>query len=496
MPSTLYAIGDSPRAHRANNHGRKRALIDTAPPWAKWKGSRAGRAIRFIEGCLRFPTGIDYGKSFKLAPFQCHIIEELLAEDCRTGGLQICRGNAKSTLTAAIGLWALVTEEDAPQVPLVAFNARHADRTLFTPIRNMLGYSPMVADYCVLYNNMNDKRLYSQWNNGELYPLPANEDALQGLNPTVAIIDEAQTVPDHILWAVRQGAGKRPDSVTLAIGTPGPEQASALYRMRELAAAEAGVKWVEYSAPPDCDVNDRAAWALANPALEAGFLDIRVIEDEAKAIALDHPGARAMFRMYRLGHWVEGSSGWLPPGSFDDCPYSEPLDEGAEVVLAVDGTYRRSTAVMLAKVGSGELHFGWAAEQASDEQLADVLEEAFSKYQVVELVHFPKVRRELIKKLEDAHICDVMPWKGLTIEEISSANEMHRAVVERRLAHDHNPLLIEQMGNVHARVTEDGLRLSRPLDDGKWIDVANAARMAWWRALARESDTPQMFTVG
>lgn len=478
-----------------NQHARKQAARVDKPLWASWRGSRVGRCVRWIETYLNLPTGVSYGRSFKLADYQHDILEILLADEVRTGGLQICRGNAKSTLIAALGLWALVTEEDSPQVPLVAYNARHAERTLFTPIKTMLRYSPQINDYVVVYNNQADKRILSAWNNGELYPLPASEEALQGLNPTVGIVDEAQTVEDSTLWALRQGAGKRPRSLILAIGTPGPDHQSALYRMRELAANDAGVTWAEYSAPLDCDLNDRAAWHEANPALAAGILDLRVIEDEARAVALDHPGARAMFRMYRLGHWVEGAAGWLPPGCWEACPSADKLTDGTDVVLAVDGTYRRSTAIVLATVGDADLHFGWAAEQASDDEVRAVIDEAMARYNVVEIVHFPKVRSELLRHYEEEGDTELHPWKGFNAEEVTSANEFHRAVVEQRIRHDHNETLNEHMNNVHARITQDGLRLTRPLDDGRWIDAAMAARMAWWRAIALEPTGPRIFVM-
>jgi phage terminase large subunit-like protein len=165
------------------------------------------------------------------------------------------------------------------------------------------------------------------------------------------------------------------------------------------------------------------------------------------------------------------------------------------VILAIDGTYRRSTAIVLATVPDAEIIYGWSAEQANDEEVRAVIDEALATYNVVEIVHFPKVRRELLKHYEETADADVVPWKGFLVEEVTSANEMHRAIVERRLAHDHHPTLMEHMSNVHARVTEDGLRLSRPLEDGKWIDAAMAARMAWWRAMAYEGDSVRLFAM-
>ena len=66
----------------------------------------------------------------------------MLADGVRVGGLQIPRGNAKSTLWAAVALWALCDDPDAPQVPLVGFNGLQVQTTLWRPIQRMVALSP------------------------------------------------------------------------------------------------------------------------------------------------------------------------------------------------------------------------------------------------------------------------------------------------------------------------------------------------------------------
>src|SRR5262245_30920500 len=132
MPTTGALTVDRAPRGVGSRTGERRAAPDTRvirarPPWRAWKTrSRAGRAIRWIETYCRIPSGVGTGQLMKLRRFQRDSLEELLADDVRTGGLQIPRGNAKSTLWAAVGLWAVSDGEDTPQVPLVAFNGLQA----------------------------------------------------------------------------------------------------------------------------------------------------------------------------------------------------------------------------------------------------------------------------------------------------------------------------------------------------------------------------------
>ena len=171
-----------------------------------------------------------------LAPFQKHAIETLLAPGVRTGGLQIPRGNAKSTLWAAVGLWAACDHDDMPQVPITAYNSLQAGRTLFAPLSRMVELNPELSNRCAVYSST-ERKIMSIWNRGEVLPLPADVERLQGLNPTIALVDEAETVEIDVFNALAQGAGKRAESLVLAIGTPAPEaQSRTLFVFRERGA--------------------------------------------------------------------------------------------------------------------------------------------------------------------------------------------------------------------------------------------------------------------
>lgn len=474
--------------------GERRSALDvrvdrSAPPWRRWRTrSRAARCIRFLETYCRIPSGVGAGGLIRLARFQKRAIDELLAGNVRTAGEQIPRGNAKSTLWAAVGLWAVADLEDAPQVPLVAFNGLQAMRTLFRPARRMVQLDPELSARLVPYSSSSDRRIWSPWNDGELYPLPADENRLQGLNPSVALVDESQTIDPAVLFAIEQGAGKRAESLVLAIGTPAPDaQSSALFDLRARAAEGARVAWIEYAADAGCRIDDRRQWRKANPGIDAGILSIDVLEVELTAVP------EPLFRMYRLGQWIDHTeTGWLPAGSWDACPFVDVPPDGTEIILALAGTWHSSIAV----VGStldGAVFLGFAADAADDDELELVLADAWPRWLVRGLVVAPRTRATLVRRLIDGGL-PVEVWPSRADLEVESSTEFRRAIVEGRIGHDHAPLLAEHVGNLVGTAGPDGaLRLTAPAD-GREVDAARAARMAWWRAVeANETPAPAIY---
>ena len=465
-------------ADRERYSGGVVGLDADLPPWRAWRTrSRAARAIRWIEAYCRVPSGPLTGQPIRLHRFQREQLEQMLADGVRVGGLQIPRGNAKSTLWAAVALWALCDDPDAPQVPLVGFNGLSVQTTLWRPIQRMVSLEPELGGRVRVFKSSADRRALCAWNGGELLPMPAHVDRLQGLNPSVALVDEAQTVTPEVWSALVQGAGKRDASLVLAIGTPAPGgHDSALAGLRAQALGGAPVAWREHAAEAGCRIDDHAEWRRANPGIAAGLLRVDQLEAELGLVS------EAEFRCYRLGQWVDAVvSSWLPSGAWEACPTAGAPVDGSEVVLALAGTWSSSVAIVGA-TPDGETFLAYAADAATDDELADVFAKAAARWRVVEVVVAPRQRSGLIPRLAEGGLT-VDVWPNRVELEVTSATEWRRAIVEGRVVHDHHPLLAEHVAGSVARSTGDGsLRLTQP-DDGRPVDAARAARMAWWRAL-------------
>lgn len=465
----LTAKGPKPKLH----------LIEI-PPWAGWKkSSESSRAIRWIEEYVPVTTGHGAGDMMKLAGFQKGLIRNLY--DNLATFVSIPAANGKSTLLAAVGVERLCRGDAYVEVDVLA-TKRDQAAIIVEAAKRIVESVPELVDRCAWYADAGV--LEFRPTGSRLTAHPARLSSLQGLDYSLAIVDEVGFADDPLIEALIARLAKRPDARLIGIGTPGFEP-NFLFRMRQEAADGAlppGVTFIEYAAPPGTDIYDRQAWRAANPALGAGFMRADALEVQAALMP------ERAFRIYHLGQWTEATSGWLPPGAWQACPHAEAPPDGAEVVIAVEGTYRRTLAVEGCTLDGATFHL-WAAEAATDDELARVLEAAAERWDVIEVTHPKRIRTKLFARLGAGGL-PLRPWDATPDVEASSANELHRAIMDGRIAHDHDELVADHVDRLAVRTAVDGsLRLVRP-DTGEAVDAALAARAAYWRASVLADEMP------
>ena len=372
-----------------------------------------------------------------------------------------------------IGLERIARGDDYAEVDVIATKLGQAQEVVLAAAR-MAEREPELASRCALYEDSTELRFRPT--GSRLRAQSARLRSLEGLNFNLGIVYEVGFAGDDQIESLLARLGKRADAHLLGIGTPGFDP-NMLWRIRRDAAEgdlPPGTTYVEYAADEGCAVDDRRAWRQANPALAAGFLAPAALELQAALMP------EAKFRVYHLGQWIDQSEAWLPAGAWESCPYVAPPAPGSEVVLAVEGTYQRTVAVCGSGL-DGSVFFGWSAERANDDELQRVLERACEQWQVLEIVHNRRIRTSLFRRLRDVGM-PLVPAPTAIDVEASSANELYRAVIEQRLAHDHDEMLASHMQALRVRFLADGsLRLVRP-DSGDQVDAGLAARNAWWRA--------------
>ena len=460
--------------------GARRPLqLVELPAWHGWRyKSLPSRVCRWIEEFVRVPTGYGAGLPMRLAGFQRRIIETL--SESRAAVVSLPAGNGKTTLLAAIALERICRGDDYVEVDVVATKQDQAGLLVETAKR-MVEASPALVPLCAF--SADSGTLDYRVTGSRLRAHPAKLSAVQGLNFSVAIIDEIGFASDEVVASLLARVGKRPDAALIGIGTPGLEP-NVMFRLRERAGELAAVRfsYLEWSAPPGCDVGDRRAWERANPALKAGFLGADALAMQA-ALLPEHE-----FRVYHLGQWVNGvTHSWLPVGAWEACPLMEAPPAGTDVVLGLAGTWTSSVALVGATL-DGALFVAWASEVATDDELQGVFEAAAQRWRVVEVVVAPRQRSNLIPRLVEAGL-EVEVWPNRVDVEVSSATEWRRAIVEGRVPHDHHQLLGGHVAASVARSTSDGSLRLVPPDDGRPVDAARAARMAWSRAVDLGADS-------
>jgi hypothetical protein len=178
----------------------------------------------------------------------------------RQGLVAIPAGNGKSTLAAALGLFGLLADGvEGARVLVVASDERQAGIILRTAKRMVELDDELAARVQTFADHLLEPRTDSVF-----MALPADPGALQGWDPSLAIVDELHVVTDDTFEAMAARAGKRDRSLLLAISTPPRVGDDGV--MRRLvdhgrAGADPSFYFAEFAAPAGCPVDDEQTWA-------------------------------------------------------------------------------------------------------------------------------------------------------------------------------------------------------------------------------------------
>jgi phage terminase large subunit-like protein len=131
----------------------------------------------------------------------------------------------------------------------------------------------------------------------------------------LAILDEVGQVvgpKDDFISAITSAQGAYSNPLLIAISTQAPTDADlfSTWIDAQKNAPDPRVVCHVYEAPADCEIDDRNAWAAANPALGV----FRSIDDVAKQakLAIDIPSNEPSFRNLILNQRCESSSPFVP----------------------------------------------------------------------------------------------------------------------------------------------------------------------------------------
>lgn len=280
--------------------------------------TRGEKVIAFIEKFLRVPEGAKVGEPIKLADFQRRFILAVYDNPAgtRRAYLAIARKNGKSALIACILLAHLVGPEAKQNSQLVS-GARSRDQAalVFQLASKMVQLSPELSKLVRIVPS--GKRLIGLPMNTEFRALAADGTTAHGLSPVLAILDEVGQVKgpqDDFADAITTAQGAHDEPLLIAISTQAPTDRdlfSVWLDDAERSGDPAIVSHV-YAAPEGCELDDRAAWKAANPALGL-FRSVRDVEEQA-AQAQRMPSSENTFRVLTLNQRVNMVSAFVSPG--------------------------------------------------------------------------------------------------------------------------------------------------------------------------------------
>jgi phage terminase large subunit-like protein len=466
-----------------------KSAVDDSPLPLRGSRRRELAVSRFATDYVRVPRGHGARKPLRLRRWQRSLIAATwdARPRPRLAGWMLPRGQGKSSLTAVLALYELLAGAEGAQVVVVATDERQAG-IVHRVASRMVELHPELEVRVQQYADA----LTVPARGSSFQVLPAVPKRLEGLDFTLAIVDEAGRVDQEVYEVVALATGKQQASVVLAIGTPGPElDQTVLGRLRTHAIDhpdDPSLVWREHSAagfehhPVGC----RHCWELANPAL-GDFLAMDGLE------AVLPPKMReASFRRARLCQLTDQlEEAWLPPSAWSGCTdATRSIPDGAEVVLAFDGSFNGDTTVLVVASVDQHPHLDlvelWeaAGRQVPIIDVEAAIQAACRRWRVLEIAADPFRWARSLQLLEGEGL-PILEYPQSPGRMSPATARFYEAVVNGALTHSGDSRLARHIGNAVLREDARGARLAKERKDSpRRIDAAVAAVMAHDRAAA------------
>lgn len=521
---------------RGPGAGRLKAAAQHAPaishhPWEKEGMPPEERVLAFLQS-LPVVSGLKAGEQMELLPFQEQFvrgiygnIDDLGRRRVRLAALSVARGNGKSALLAGLSLVHLLGPMGEPYAECYAAALdREQAGVLYRMTRAYIEATPWMAARVNIrdwHKQIEDEETRSIWT-----ALTSDARKAHGLAPSFWIADEVAQWKSRELWDnLATGMGKRAEALGVTIST---QAADDLHFFSEMLDGEPEpTTYVQlHTAPKECKLDDRDAWAAANPAL-GSFVNEEQFSDAAER-AIRSKSFEPSFRLLNLNQRVAAEGRFIDEVDWDanEDEFTAADLEGEPCFGGLDlSSTRDLTAFSLWFPESGRLltwHWvpedtiferaerdrvpydrwaqdGWiekTAGRATDRvavarRLADV-RQSFD----VKGIAFDRWRFEdLGKLLSDEGI-------ELPMEEFvpgfktyaPACDAFERAILEKNMKHNGNPVLRWQAGNVIVETDPAGNRKPTKSKSIDRIDGIVSAIMACGLA-AREMEPSATFDM-
>jgi phage terminase large subunit-like protein len=248
----------------------------------------------------------------------------------------------------------------------------------------------------------------------------------RGFSGDLVVLDEAMTLPVETMGALFPTMSARQNPQLVYTATAGDGSAEVLADVRERGIrGDAGLAYVEYSAgdPDDhvgdrVNLDDRAEWRRANPAMDSGRITEEFIDQERRALS-DEQFARERLCLWTVGqrisvidsdHWqgLIGDSRKAGEPQLAAIAWDAPPEKGVvSVGLATDrGDGKRHLDLIEYRTGSK-----WAAPRLAElVRKGRPVHVAYGKNSPAASLH-----DEIVSELEDKKI-DVFGFAGVDVK--------------------------------------------------------------------------------
>jgi len=271
-------------------HGRERGLA--------WDLDAALRFINFCRHVLRLDKGQFEGKPFILEPAQAFILGSIYGWKKANGFrrfrrvyVEMGKGNGKSPMAAAIGMYALVADGEAQAEVYAGASMKSQAMVIFRSATMMYLQSP------ILIKKLKPSGVEPIWNlahipSGSFFKPISTDEAHSGPTPSCALLDEIHEHRDgNMIEKMERGFKSRRQPILFMITNAGVDRNSACRVEHDHAVCvAAGTKTPDEDATyvgeaiddrtfsfvcaldkNDDPLEDESCWVKANPLIESPY---------------------------------------------------------------------------------------------------------------------------------------------------------------------------------------------------------------------------------
>ena len=398
-----------------------------------------------------------------LLPWQEYVLKDMLTVDKnglwvrKTNLLLIARQNGKTHLARMLILAHLLKWET--DVLIMSSNRSMALDT-FRQVTQVLENNDHLKGFVKQIRYANGTESIEMLNGTRLDVVAATRDGSRGRSLNgLLFIDEVREITEEGFRAAMPVTRAHPNSHTLLCSNAGDAFSTVLNDLRERAISypPKSFGFYEYSAPQYCKIDDRKAWAMANPSLGYTITE-EAIEEAIATSPIENT------RTETLCQWIDSLSSPWPHGILEETSDSTlEINPGAYTVFAFDVSPSRRNASLVAgvllpdgKIGVGILQT-WSSQVAVDDLKIAAETKGWCDIYRPRMVCFDKYATQ--------SIADRLKQSGVMVEDVSgqqfyqACGDLLSGLVSHKVVHNGQQELIQQMNNCAAKVNDSAWRI-------------------------------------
>jgi phage terminase large subunit-like protein len=305
-------------------------------------------------------------------------------------------------------------------------------------------------------------------NGNRIEVIAANSDSARGLTADVLWIDELREVGEAAMDASKSTTLTRSNSQRFYTSNAGSAESEVLIHMRERSMMKPprSLGFYEYSAPENCDIWDRKAWAMANPSLGI-LISEEAVEETIATSTVVAARTETLCQFVNTGL----TSPWTP-GSWEDLADKDmQMNPGMTVMFAFDvdpHTRRSASLVAGALLPDGRIALQllqtWESLIAVDElQIAVDIKKKADEWHPRLVLHDSYTTAAIAERLKNSGVA-VEPVVGAQF--YTACSTFKDAIDNKRVVHAGQEVLDQQMLNVASSSKDTGWRIVRKKSAG------------------------------